>query len=547
MCTHGLLCSLSPFCKRFGFAHCIACVRIRIRQDGINQLIMQRILLCCVLAFTLFSCQEELISPVEANGPEDVQTPLTKSEINKIVEEHLFATDDVFDWNETTNLVVWSAINLSENHASLGYQPAGYQNIEETIHEIDVTAGAWKTTRDELVNDLLEATERLTGEAISEEDLFVYEEDGVLPILDVKVLHPGIIEEFRTRPDVRYLEPSNYNAAEVDLRSGSGCSEAPSSNVNTSDYTTISPGAKMPWNYAYMNIPQAWARSQGDNIGIAIIDTGVYPTQSKLGSSFSSGWSTGRYISKYGTYEPSWWSSRTDGPNDQCGHGTQMAGLAAGPRTSSGSTVGVAYKANLVTYRATSDVIVNGSKEKKGVKNALVAIGNRSDVKIVSMSIGDVFSSGTVKDGIRYANNRGKLILCAAGTSLSWTSWWGVIFPANMSETTAVTGVRSGSPMQRCNTCHDGSKVDFVAVMQRSWDTDRTSLTLSRYNNTPGYVGGSSAATATTAGIAALVWATNPSQSRSQVLNRMKQAASIYPGRSGNFGWGIIDANQATQ
>jgi subtilisin family serine protease len=192
-------------------------------------------------------------------------------------------------------------------------------------------------------------------------------------------------------------------------------------------------------------------------------------------------------------------------------------------------------------------VIINGSKEKKGVKNALVAIGNRSDVKVVSMSIGDVFSSGTVKDGIRYANNRGKLILCAAGTSLSWTSWWGVIFPANMSETTAVTGVRSGSPMQRCNTCHDGSKVDFVAVMQRSWDTNRTSLTLSRYNNNPGYVGGSSAATATTAGIAALVWATNPSQSSSQVLNRMKQAASIYPGRSGNFGWGIIDANQATQ
>jgi len=101
------------------------------------------------------------------------------------------------------------------------------------------------------------------------------------------------------------------------------------------------------------------------------------------------------------------------------------------------------------------------------------------------------------------------LILCAAGTSLSWTSWWGVIFPANMSETTAVTGIRDGSPMQRCNTCHDGSRVDFVAVMQRRSNTDRTSLTLSRYNN------------------------------------RMKQAASIYPGRSGNFGWGIIDAAQA--
>ena len=83
--------------------------------------------------------------------------------------------------------------------------------------------------------------------------------------------------------------------------------------------------------------------------------------------------------------------------------------------------------------------------------------------------------------------------------------------------------------------------------MQRNSNTDRTSLTLSRYNDNAGYVGGSSAATATTAGIAALVWATNPNQSRSQVLNRMKQAASIYPSRSGSFGWGIIDANAAVQ
>lgn len=506
---------------------------------------MKRILFCCALALSLFACNDESLL-TESAAPE-AQTPLTKAELNDLVEAHLFATNDVFNWNETTDHVIWSALELSQNEAALGYQPAGYENLPETIHEINVNAGEWKTTRDELVNDLLEATARLTGEAITEEDLFVAPEDGVLPILEVKVLHPEVLAEFRDRPEVRYFEPNNYKGGELELRSGSGCSEAPSSSLYSADYSTISPGAKLPWNYSFMNIPTAWNTSQGSGIGITVIDTGVYPEQNKLGSQFSSDWSTGRSIGKFGTYAPNWWSSSTDGPNDQCGHGTQMAGLAAAPRTNNGSTVGVAYKANLRVYRATSDVIVNGSREKRGVKNALVSAGNHSGTRVISMSIGDVFSSGTVKDGIRYANNRGKLILCAAGTSLSWTSWWGVIFPANMSETTAVTGIRDGSPMQRCNTCHDGDKVDFVAVMQRSNDTDRTSLTLSRYNDSPGYVGGSSAATATTAGIAALVWATNPGQSRSQVLNRMKQAASIYPSRSGNFGWGIIDAAQAVQ
>ncbi|MEZ4993218.1 MAG: S8 family serine peptidase [Saprospiraceae bacterium] len=58
-------------------------------------------------------------------------------------------------------------------------------------------------------------------------------------------------------------------------------------------------------------------------------------------------------------------------------------------------------------------------------------------------------------------------------------------------------------------------------------------------------MGGSSAATATTAGIAALVWATNPSQSRTQVLTRLKNASQFYPGRNGEFGWGKIDAAAA--
>jgi hypothetical protein len=368
----------------------------------------------------------------------------------------------------------------------------------------------------------------------------------VLPILELKILHPGLVTMLREMPEIRYVEPSGYEAAEVSLRSGSGCENDPNYNINSADFTNVTPGSKIPWNFNFMNIPQAWNVSRGNNIGVCIIDTGNSPSQSRINGTFSSGESTGRYRQKYGTYVSSWWPwASPDGPNDQCGHGTQMAGLATAPKVSGGSSIGVAYEANLITVRGTSDVIVNGSNEKRGVKDALVLAGNRSDVKIISMSIGDVFSSGTVSDGVNYAYNRGKLIFAAAGTSLSWTSWWGVIFPANLSNTVAVTGVQDGSSLQRCNTCHDGSAVDFVAVMQRQNATDRTSLTLANSGNTPSYVGGSSAATATTAGIAALVWATNTSQSRTQVLNRMKNAASIYPGRDGNFGWGIVDAYAA--
>lgn len=489
------------------------------------------------LLFLLAACSQEALEP-NVNDP-----LLDRATINKRVEQHLQTTNQVFDWNAASDRMVFSALALSEYEAAIGYQPVGFENIDDRIHQIDVQSGDWKATRDELMTFILEETNRLLpDDTRTEEDLLVAPEDGVLPIIELRILHPDLLKSLRTRPDVRYVEPTNYQPQEVVGRSDSGCGISPAGSIPSADFTNTSPNAKIPWNFNLSNIPSAWNVSQGDNIGICVIDTGSDDDQFNLQGGFTAGQSGNRFINRFGTYAGGWFNSRPDGPDDRCGHGTQMAGLAAGPRGNGGATVGVAYKADLVTVRGTSDVIVNGSSEKRGVKDALVLAGNRSDVQIISMSIGDVFSSGTVKDGLRYAYNRGKLIFAAAGTSLSWTSWWGVIFPANRPETVAVTGIREGSPMQRCNTCHDGREVDFVIAMQRRNDTDRTSLTLARSGNQPSYVGGSSAATATTAGIAALVWATNPNQNRDQVVERLKQSASFYPGRDSNFGWGLIDA-----
>ena len=140
-----------------------------------------------------------------------------------------------------------------------------------------------------------------------------------------------------------------------------------------------------------------------------------------------------------------------------------------------------------------------------------------------------------------------KLIIAAGGTSTSFTNWAGVIFPANMDETVAVTGITDGVGYTECEVCHKGSKIDFTVIMQRSNDSNRTSVCLGYYEGTRSYVGGSSVSTATTAGIAALIWARNPTWSRDQVLNKMKQSASFYPNRHPDFGWGSINALVAVQ
>ena len=67
--------------------------------------------------------------------------------------------------------------------------------------------------------------------------------------------------------------------------------------------------------------------------------------------------------------------------------------------------------------------------EVKGASDAFTNAANRSDVRIISMSMGKITSSSQ-QDAIVYAYGKNKLIFCAAGTSFSWTSgWYGVIFP----------------------------------------------------------------------------------------------------------------------
>ena len=478
----------------------------------------------------------------------DQEKALSKQEINEFVLKTMEAQNDVFKWSQGSDLLVWSAAVQSDSIVAVGYKPANEGNIDEKIHLIDVNSPSWQDSRNELVNFIIEETQKeFPNQNFDRSNLLISGDEEPFPTVIMKIFSKEIIAKLRQMETVRYVEPMSYSMEELDRRSDAGCGVSPDNNIPSSDFTTISPNAKRPWNFDHMNIQNAWNSSQGDNITICLIDTGTSPNQSKLGSNFDAGQSSGRFIDRTGTFVNSWWpwNNNPDGPNDQCGHGTQMAGLMSGPRAGGGSTVGVAYKSNLFAVRATGDVVINWWREKNGVRDALYLAGNRSDVKIISMSIGDIFYSSTVADGVNYAYNKGKLILAAAGTSTSFTNWVGVIFPASMDNTVGITGVDDGSNLDECSTCHYGSKVDFVAVMQRESNSDRTSLTLALSGNTPARVGGSSAATAITAGIAALVWEENPSQSRSQVLQKLKDASSLYPSRDNNFGWGLIDAAQA--
>jgi len=496
--------------------------------------------LLILLLVIISSCSKDETQRIQEEDLQEItmqSKPLSVDEINAYIEDQL-NRKETFDWEFASDHMLWSAVFHGNNILTVGYGEKGQSFSEQR-------SAALETVKDKI----LKVVENSESYLRSKETVIEHE---IINVMDVKVESFETVKKLRKTKGVRYLEPNGYNQYKMTTayKSSSGCSKSGES-INAAHYTTIAPNnAQVSWHFYKHNIPQAWNYSTGAGITVGLIDTGVSQSQTLLNSSgINDGYSNGRFVQKYGTFIDSnwWWSNNYDGPHDKCGHGTAMASALAAPRNDNGMPVGVAYNSNLVAYRATEDVLLNDYHERKGVSAALTQLGNRSDVKIISMSIGYVWSIGNIKDAVKYAHSKGKLIFAAGGTSTSFTNGYGVIFPATMSETVAVTGVTDGANYERCDVCHSGDKIDFTIIMEGQNNTSKAPPVLGFYNNERRYTGGSSVATATTAGIAALVWSKHPNWTRTQVLNKLKQSSEFYPNRNSSFGYGNIDALQAVQ
>ncbi|MEN9348572.1 MAG: hypothetical protein RLZZ77_2083, partial [Bacteroidota bacterium] len=81
--------------------------------------------------------------------------------------------------------------------------------------------------------------------------------------------------------------------------------------------------------------------------------------------------------------------------------------------------------------------------------------------------------------------------------------------------------------------------------MERNGNSSRNSLSLPQSGTWPTYIGGSSCATATAAGIAALVWSARPTATRSQVFNYLLTTSQYYPSVTSSRGYGNLNAAAA--
>ena len=509
---------------------------------------MRRTLAFLLIASLLIACRrEELIESVDGGQGPILQErsdripvpegdPLTQAELDRTVIGLLEARND-FRWEWVDLRTLWSAVQYNDHSLAIGYQPAHANGVEDALHTINIKSSPWIDVHDAIIELVLaELNNGRTSGRITLDDILV-EDDPVLPVITLRITDKRVITALRNLRNVRYLEPLDYwpAADQEGGRSTSGCS-ASTTALNPADVTTITPDARLPWNFNNHSVPAAWNSATGAGITVGVIDAGISSSQPLIGSDFNNGDSNvGRTLSAGYTFGGSAYSN--------CTHGTSMSGQAVGPRNSNGAATGVAYRSNLVFLRGCEDVVLNLSSEKTAVKNALIQMGDNQAVRVISMSIGTPFSSSVLSDGVNYAYGKGKMIMAAAGTSFSWTSWWGVIYPAALSKCVAVTGVKENGA--KCSSCHDGSQVDLTICMERNASSNRNSLSLPSSGTTPTYIGGSSSATSTAAGIAALVWSAKPNATRAQVLQCLTSTAQFAGSPSSSKGYGNINAAAA--
>ena len=148
------------------------------------------------------------------------------------------------------------------------------------------------------------------------------------------------------------------------------------------------------WNLAMVGAYDAQEKTKGEGAKIAIIDTGVDYYHKELSQRFGS--NKGYDFVK-----------GDDDPMDMFGHGTHVAGIAAG------DTVGIAKKATLYSVRVLDE---NGSGSESTVMAGIEwAANNGCDV--ANLSLGSPIASQAFEEMCAYAASKGLIIIAAAGNN----------------------------------------------------------------------------------------------------------------------------------
>jgi len=287
--------------------------------------------------------------------------------------------------------------------------------------------------------------------------------------------------------------------------------------------------ASRQWSLPAIHAPEAWDIVTGSlPITIAIIDTGIDLSHPDLiaklvtGTTFVSG---------------------TTSAQDDYGHGTHVAGIAAASTNNGIGMAGVSWGARLMPVKVLDRTGAGTYADL--IQGIYYAASHGAQILNMSLS-GDSYSQA-LQDAIDYAYRQGCLLVAAAGNcaqgGAGCTSVNPIMYPAANNHVLSVAATDDQDRRATFSTYN--SSVDIAAPGVGIYSTHWQSGVSTYF-----WMSGTSQAAPHVSGLAALIWSERPWLSNDSVEAIIKQTADDvntgdYPGPDAYLGWGRVNALRA--
>ncbi|ADE15325.1 peptidase S8 and S53 subtilisin kexin sedolisin [Nitrosococcus halophilus Nc 4] len=268
--------------------------------------------------------------------------------------------------------------------------------------------------------------------------------------------------------------------------------------VELSETIPDDPKYSSAWHLPKIAAPLAWDTAFGDNITVAVLDTGVDDTHPDLFGKVLSGWNT---------------AGNNSNTSDIHGHGTKVAGTAAASSNNSQGVASIAWNALIMPLRVTDSS--DGWAYWSDIAEALTWAADQG-AQVANISY-DVTNSSTVSNAAQYFQSLGGIVVVAAGNSGSNPGYSDNPYMISVSATTSSDSKASWSSY--------GDYVDVSAPGAGIWTTTR--------GGSYGSVSGTSFASPATAGVVALILSANPFLSPGEIESILESTADDL----GSSGW----------
>jgi subtilisin family serine protease len=300
--------------------------------------------------------------------------------------------------------------------------------------------------------------------------------------------------------------------------------------------------ARRQWGLEVVRAPNAWPISKGHGVTIAIVDTGVDLAHADLRGQL---WSNPGEVAGNGVDDDGdgyvddvhgWdFVSGDSDPQDEQGHGTHVAGVAGATTDNAVGIAGMGWNVSLMSVR-----VLDGDGDgtvwrlAQGIRYAV-----DRGARVINLSLGGYGADPTTRSAVAYAQDKGCLVVASAGNDGDEAGFDDKppFYPAAYGGVLGVAATDSGD--RRASFSNYGAYVDVAAPGVQIY----SAVPSGGY----GYLSGTSMSAPLVSGLAALLWARDPTAAPSAVAEAMVGGAEDLgdPGWDPYYGWGRIDALQA--